>query len=748
MILRIFRGKSLLLPLLLLACSLTSKKAQDNSTRKVLSVEAIYGEKSLSGSLPRSVKWSPDGKKVTYLKDGAKSGVYDLWAYDLASNKAAVWIRSEEIVPVSDQKLSKEEEARRERARLFAKGIVDYFWSPEGNYLLFPLNGDLYLFELSTRKTRQLTASAEAEIDAKFSPDENWVSFIRENEIYVYDLNKSEEKRLTTDASETIWNGVAEFVAQEEMDRMTGYWWSPSSDRIAYIQVDHSKVPTFHIADYASRRSEPEKQFYPKAGDPNVSVKLGIIEAKPSATRWLDLGKEADIYLPRVSWLPDGKKLCYQIEDRNQKRLGVWIHDVETRESKLIHEEKENEWVELHDDLQFLEKDSQFTWSSEQSGWRHFYLGHFDKEFDAGTQLAPITKGNWDVKKLLKLDEKNRVAYFTADEKSPSEQHFYRVDLNGENFRRISQEEGWHTITLSPDFQSYVDVYSNPLRPQSMSIHRIDGTRVAYLEENRVAELEQYRLQKPEFFEFSSEEGLRFHARILKPENFDPSKKYPAIIFVYGGPGSQTVLKSWGGDRDLWHQMMAQKGYVVFTMDGRGTGGYGKTWTRSVYKDLGRLEALDQAAGAKYLKSLPYVNSNRIGIWGWSYGGYMTCMSMLLAPEQFQAGVAVAPVTTWRNYDTHYTERFMGLPNENVDGYERSSPITHAKNLKGKLLLVHGMADDNVHFQDTVLLIDALVKTGRSFDLMTYPGKRHSIPGRDARIHLFNKITNFFVQNL
>ena len=713
-----------------------------------LSVEAIFGGKSLAGTLPRAARWSPDGRTVTYLKGGAKEEVLDLWAYDLEAGKSSVLVASTDLVPEEEQSLSKEEEARRERARVFAKGIVDYQWSPKGGYLLFPLSGDLFLFDLATRKTRRLTKTEEAEIDPKFSPDEKRISFVRKHEIFALELEGGKEFQLTSGATEKVWNGEAEFVAQEEMDRMTGTWWAPGSDRIAYIQVDHRDVPPFHIPDYSESRVAWETQLYPKAGDPNVLVKLGVVDIEGGKTTWIDLGKETDIYLPRVEWLPDGKTLSFQLQSRRQETLDLYLCDPASGSTRRVHREVEKEWVDLHSNLRFLADGKRFLWSSEESGWNHLYLGFGAVDEATDGPMQPLTSGSWDVTGLAGVDEKAGTVYFAGTEKSHLERHLYRVRLDGKGLERITQEEGWHAVTLSPDFQHYIDQYSNPARPPSFSVHRIDGMRIGSIEEEAPTRLLHYRLSAPEFLSFYSEEGQSFFGKMIKPPGFDPGRRHPVLVFVYGGPGSQTVTKAWGGNRELWHQMLAQKGYIVFTMDGRGTGGRGKAWTRAVYKDLGHWETVDQAAGAKYLQSLPYIDPDRIGIWGWSYGGYMACMAMLASPGPFRVGVAVAPVTAWRNYDTHYTERYMGLPQENPSGYEASAPLTHAKNLRGKLLLVHGMADDNVHFQDTVQLADALVKAKKPFDLMVYPGRRHGISGRDAQVHVYEKITDFLLKNL
>lgn len=746
------RGKKGTVPFFFLATALFGCKTVEYSLPlsrpgRQLTVDQIFGPKGLSGSLPGGVKWSPDGKLVTFLKATEKDAeVLDLWAFDVASGKSSVLVAAAELAPEGDKKLSKEEEARRERARVFSKGIVEYSWSPEGRMLLFPLNNDLFVFDLATRKTQQLTKTEEGETDAKFSPDEKLVSFVRKNEIFVVELATGAETQLSSGATEAIWNGVAEFIAQEEMNRRTGYWWSPQSDRIAYTQVDHAKVPEFWISDFSDNRNKPEKQFYPKAGDPNVSVKLGVLSIAQKSTQWMDLGFEPDIYLARVEWLPDGKRLSYQLLNRAQNRLDLFLADPATGAAHSILTENENEWIELHDDLRFFEDGKRFLWSSQRSGRRHLYIGQLDAHAN-GEGLVPVTFGDWDAISLEHLDEKGERVFFTSNRKSPLEQHL-DVAKFGQTPASLTSEEGWHNATMSPDGASYIDQFSNSLRPPCLRIARVADSNFAYLEENPVPELARMDLRPPEFFEFRSAEGLSFHAKMLKPHGFDPAKKYPALVFVYGGPDSQTVKKAWGKERELWHHLLAQKGVVVFTMDGRGTGSRGKDWTRTVHRNLGHFETIDQISGAKYLASLPYVDANRIGIWGWSYGGYMSCMALFQEGTPFRLGIAVAPVTTWRNYDTHYTERFMGLPKENAEGYERSAPLSHAKNLRRRFLLIHGMADDNVHFQDSAMLIEALVKATRPFDMMLYPSKRHSIAGREAQTHLFEKMTDYVLRYL
>ncbi len=714
-----------------------------------LSVERIFDAPSLSGVSVSDVSWSPDAKTVAYLKADGSRNRKDLWLYELASKQSALFISAGEIL-AGEQKFSKDEAMMRERTRRTDLGITRFLWTPDGKTVIIPLSGDVFSVDVRTKAVRQITKTPQTEFDVKVSPDGKLLGFVREGEIVVLDLASNMERQLTSGATAKIKNGISEYIAQEEMDRHTGYWWSPDSRSIAYLQIDNTPVKEFHLTDFTGDFVDVEKQEYAKAGEANTIVKVGVVGVGDGKTVWLNLGKNSDIYVPRVDWFPDGKHVAVQIQSRNQDTLDLVLFDLARGASRLLLRETNAQWVRLHDDLMFIQNGEKFIWASERDGMKHLYLGSFPaptKPLPAAL-LNQITKGKWEVEKLVAVDEASEIIFFTAFEKSPLEKHLYSIKLDGSEMRRLTTSEGSHAPVMSSNYKHYVDTYSNAARPPLVACMTTDNSTAAMIEQNVVGELEQYALPAPEYFTIKSADGKwDLHALVIKPTSFRAAKKYPVIVYQYQGPTSQVVTKSWGGPRMLWHRSMAERGYLVFMVDGRGTPGRGREFQQMLHRNLGKYELEDQLAGAAYVKSLPYVDSTRIMIWGKSYGGYMTCLAMFRSAA-FKLGIAAAPVTLWNNYDTHYTERYMERPQENPEGYKESSPLTHAAGLKGKLLLIHGVADDNVHFQDSMVLADALQKAGKQFDFMAYPKATHSFAGKATATHWYNLMTRYILDNL
>lgn len=694
--------------------------------KKELTVERIYGKPSLTGHLPQGVQWSPDGKRITYLQRDKKTGRMDIWFYDVRTGKRGVLLDSDELRAPKDFQ------------------IGQYSWSPKGTDLLLPYKGDLFNYNLTTGELKRLTKTEEEEHDPKYSPDGRYVSFVRNYNLYVVNLATGEETPLTANGTEEVMNGQLDWVYPEELEITTAYWWSPNSRSIAYLQMDERSVPEYPILDFIPYHAVVEPKKYPKAGDPNPIARVGVVSLEDPQTIWMDTGEDTDVYIPRVMWLPQGKTLAIQVLNRDQTQLDLLLADPATGKTRRILRESDPYWINIRDHLHFFRDEKHLLWSSERDGFCHLYLYDLN-----GKLIRRLTTGKWQVEKLVGVDEKRRVIYFTATEKSPLERHLYQIKLNGTGFKRLTKQEGWHRIIMAPDQKHYLDYYSNVSTPTQLRLHKANGRFVAFIEENRVQELQEYALSTPEFLTLQADDGATLYAMMIKPPNFDPDKKYPVIIYVYGGPHGQVVRNSFrSGKGNLWHQLMAQKGYIIFSLDNRGSWGRGHAWETAIYRCFGRRELQDQLCGVKYLRSLPYVDKDRIGIWGWSYGGYMTCYAMLNAPEVFKVGVAVAPVTDWRNYDTIYTERYMDRPQDNPDGYRESSPLTYASNLKGRLLIIHGTSDDNVHFQNAVQLVNELIKAKKQFELMIYPRQSHGISDRTSRIHLFTMITNYFLENL
>lgn len=709
-----------------------------------LTLDAITGDAPLSGPTLLKPQIAPDGSRVTFLrgKDSDRNRL-DLWAFEVATGKTALLVDSADVLP-GEEVLSDEEKARRERQRTAAlSGIVDYQWSPDGKSLLFPLGGELYLYDLSKSgrtAVRKLTTGAGFATDPKVSPKGGFVSFIRGRNLWVIEVATGDEIQLTADGSGTIGNGVAEFVADEEMGRHTGYWWAPDDSAIAFARIDESGVPVQKRYEVYPDRTEVVEQRYPAAGDTNVAIRLATIAPKRGATpRWVDLGNNADIYLARVDWR-DPRRLTFQRQSRDQRRLELIEVELASGKQRTLIVETAKTWVPLHDALRFLE-DGRFLWSSERSGFEHLYLASED-----GRQLKPLTRGDWPVDALLAVDEAKGLVYFsagrTADGEADARQsQLHVVPLAGGRIRTLSTERGMHAASFAKNASVYVDSWSNAGTPPQIALHRADGTFVANLIDNDPAKPDHpyakyMTTHRPvEFGTLTAADGRTpLHYSLIKPPGFDPARRYPVLVYVYGGPAAQTVTDSWPGRGDhFFNQYMAQQGYVVFSLDNRGTPRRGAAFGGALYAKQGTVEVADQQAGVAWLRAQPWVDGERIGVHGWSNGGYMTLMLLAKAADDYACGVAGAPVTDWALYDTHYTERYMDLPAANVDGYREASVFTHIDGIRpDALLLIHGMADDNVLFGNSTKLMSLLQKRAVPFELMTYPGAKHGLRGKDA----------------
>ncbi len=713
-----------------------------------LDIERVFSDPDLSGTAPRSLKFSPDGTQVSYLQ--GKDENYrqlDLWVYDIQSGERRLLVDSARFSG-NARELDDVEKARRERQRISGQGIVEYFWSADASALLFPIHGDLFHYAVHTNKLRQITNTPEGESDPKFSPDGRYVSFIRDQNIYVVDLKTGKELALTEDGAGLIRNGMAEYVAEEEMQRFTGYWWSPDSSRIAFTQTDETPVEEAQRYEIYAATFKLNKQRFPRAGTPNVLIKLGVVKIKNRKTVWMDLGDNPDIYLARVNWLPDSKHLGFQRLARDQKSLDLLVADIKSGESRLVLHETADSWINLNDDLTFLADGKRFIWSSEQSGYRHLYLYNMD-----GKLLHALTGGDWAVNRLLKVDEEQGLLYFDGYYKTPLEQHFYHAQLDGSNAampEQITRRSGWHNVTISPVNAGYIDSYADPDTPPQVCLHIEGAQQHVWMDENRLGEDHPYypyldNHAPVEFGKIKAEDGKDLYYRLTKPADFNPDQKYPALVHVYGGPHAQLVRRTWG---PLWYQALAAKGYIIFTVDNRGSAHRGRIFEEPLYRRLAHAEVRDQLQGVSYLKTLDYIDPARLGLFGWSYGGYMTLMTLMQSPGTFSAGVSGAPVTDWRLYDTHYTERYLGDPVANEKGYDQSSVLSYTDALADPLMIIHGMADDNVTFQNSTSLISDLQRKNKPFEVMVYPGETHSIRDKALSKHLYNTIFNFLDRHL
>jgi dipeptidyl-peptidase 4 len=644
-----------------------------------------------------------------------------------------------------------------------ALSIEAYELSPDGNRLLISTEHEsiyrhsykatYYVYDLKSRQLSPLSKNGK-QANATFSPDGARVAFTRGNNLFLSNLTEGSEKPITTDGKfNQIIHGSTDWVYEEEFAFVKAFDWSPDGKKVAYYTFDESQVPEYNMQVWgenpADRLYPVDYRFkYPKAGQANSQIALSIYDLEKGQTIKVDLGNETDIYIPRIKWTKNPNLLSVKKMNRLQNRLDILHADATTGKTQNVLTEESKTYVDLEftDDLTYLDNGKQFVHSSERSGFKHFYL--YDM---SGKLIRQITSGNWEVTDLVGIDEKAQLLYFTSREVSPLEKHLYRVRLDGKSKARLTEKAGTHNINLSPDRKFYLDYHAAADAPLTVSLHRAPaGTLVKVLENNEALRnrLAEYAISKKEFFQFNTSGGVALNGWMIKPANFDASKKYPVLMFVYGGPGSQTVTNNWDARDFFWYQTLAQKGYLVVSVDNRGTGARGRDFKHATYANLGKLEVQDQIEGARYLGSLPYVDASRIGIWGWSYGGYMTSLCMTVGADYFKTGIAVAPVTSWRFYDTIYTERFLKTPQENPGGYDDNSPLTHADKLKGNYFLIHGTGDDNVHFQNAVVMENALIKAGKQFRSFYYPNRNHSIGGGKTRLHLYTMMTDFVEKNL
>ncbi len=737
-------GPAVLLIFLALIAIQPSQSSAQQSTAvrgKALTVERIYSQPSLSGRLTRGLTWTPDGKQLSYFetKGSGKETKTELWVMDAASGERRILVASDKLESILPADSSKPTQA----TGLGRRAPSQYQWTPDGSGILFQGGTALAWLDLKSQAARTLVSGTVNIADPKISPDGRFVSFIRDHNVWLVNLADGKERAITQGGTEEIRKGELDWVYPEELDIKTAYWWSPDSSAIAYLEMDERKVSQYPMVDFSSPSGEAEMERYPVAGGANPIVRVLVASLAGGESRVMDAGAEADIYIPRVNWLTDSKHLAIQRLNRAQTELDLLIADVSTGNSHVALTEKDPYWINVSDDLFFLKDGKRFLWSSEHSGYRHLYL------YDVGgKQLAQITKGDWEVAAVDGVDEAKGLVYFTATERSPTERQLYHVALDGSGFTRLTKEDGTHAVVLAPNASAFIDTFSSTAAPPRQDLYRADGSRIAAINENKVAELADYHLSPTEFLGVKSHDGVQLNASIIKPPDFDPQKKYPVLVFTYGGPHAQVVRNAWGGATFLWHQLMAQKGYIIFALDNRGSGGRGHLFEEPVHFRLGAQELSDQRDGVAYLKTLPYVEGNRIGIWGWSYGGHMTLHAMFEAGGDFKVGFAGGPVTDWRYYDSIYTERYMGLPQKNKVSYEESSPVKNATHLKGKLLIAHGTGDDNVHFANTLTVINDLIEAGKYVEVLAFPGRGHGVSDPPARRILMQRVTQFFLDNL
>ncbi len=687
--------------------------------------------------VPGRIGFTPDGAAVTYLFSAEGNLVRSLWRYEIATGERRVIAG-----PPPQQEFSRDEELRRERMRQREAGVTDYAYATtaEPPVLLIPQDGALTLRFGNGAEGRRLPGT-EGAIDPRLNTAGTRVAFVREGNLFVVDVASGESRQLTSDAVDGLTNGVAEFIAQEELDQPRGFWWSDDGTRIAFTRVDSRHIPVYPIVHQGKDEVDIEPHRYPFAGQPNAFVQLGVVDAETGATTWMDLGPERDVYLARVLWRPDGK-LTAQVLSRGQGRLTTLVFD--GGESRVLLEESTAPWFNLGQNLRFLDS-GEFVRTGEESGFRHLYLHAAD-----GAEIRQLTAGDWVVTHVIALDKAGRRVYFAGTREGVTERHVYAVSLHGGETERLTTGPGWHDAVFSNDCGRWVEVHSSLAHGPRLTLRGFAGEAPVLLFANEHASAGAIGLAPPEMHTFPAEDGTPLQALLYRPAPAPVGGgTHPLVVSVYGGPHVQRVADEWSNTVDMRAQYLAQHGYAVLKVDNRGSANRGLAFEAHIHRAMGSVEVTDQVAAVQWAaRTFDFIDPARTGIYGWSYGGYMTLMCMLRAPEVFHVGVAGAPVTHWDNYDTGYTERYMSTPQLNPEGYRESSPLTHIEQLAGKLMVVHGMIDENVHFRNTARLLVAMATAAKEYELLIYPEERHMPRDQKGMEDQERKVLGFIERNL
>ena len=699
---------------------------------KIIQLEDIWASRTFSPEWVWGINSMKDGVHYSSLNYGDKNVYITQYSYE-TGDSISIIVDSKDLDGISfdDYIFS----ANEQKVLLPTETESIYRYSSRSNY---------FVYDRETKIAQELSEGKQRL--AQFSPDASKVAFVKENNIFIKDITNNTELQITFDGEiNKIINGATDWVYEEEFAFDNGMLWNTSGNKIAYYKFDEEKVPEFSMDLFTGLYPSQSQFKYPKAGETNSTVEVFIYDLDSNKTIKANIDSEEKFYIPRIKWTPDENVLSVQRMNRHQNKLDFILVDAKDGSSQTIFTENDAAYIDITDNLTFLNDGKYFIWTSEKSGYNHIYLYNLK-----GKQVRQITKGNYDVTDFYGIDESNNTVYFASAERSPMHRDIYAIQLNGKNKKTLTNKIGTNSATFSTNYKYFINQYSNANTPYYFSLFDAKGNEVRMLKDNSTLNnsLAEYALSQKEFFNFKTTEGINLNGWMMKPHNFDETKQYPVFMYLYGGPGSQQVTDSWGGSNFLWYQMLTQQGFIVACIDNRGTGARGSEFKKCTYQQLGKLETEDQIEANRYLANLTYVDGSRIGIFGWSYGGYMSSLCLLKGADEFKMAIAVAPVTNWRYYDSIYTERYMRTPQENASGYDDNSPINHVEKLKGKYLLVHGSADDNVHYQNTMEMTNALVNANKQFDLFIYPNKNHGIYGGYTRLHLFTKMTNFIKENL
>jgi dipeptidyl-peptidase-4 len=723
---------------------------QPSGSAKDLTLENIFAPDGITGRGPDTIKWSPDGKKVSYLLHAAQGEKADLYYIDVASGKPAVLVSAEKMAAmVPRQSSTKDDRERDNRARYRVAG---YHWAPDSGHILFDSNGQLWYYTLATGTAVPLSSAADAAGDPKFSPDGKRLSYLRRHNLVIRPVEGDGENALTNDTSEDLLNGEVDWVYAEELDVRSNYFWSPNGHKIVFLQMNEAKVPTYPITDFIPQHPTVAQEKYPKVGDPNPEVRLGVVGSNGGSVKWISLpdsrsSANQDIYIPRFGWLRDGV-VWAMVLNRAQNQLDLYFIDADSGKSRRVLRETSDTWIEMDDSFKILKSGDKFLWPSWRDGHTHLYLYSFDKTNPLAAEARlenQVTKGDFEVFGVAGVDEGSGTVYVNANPGDDREHHLCSVKLDGSNFQNLTRTQpGTHTVNFAPDARNYVDQFSAIMTPPQLSFCRIGGACDAIWKSKSI---EGYKLTAPQFVDFKAEDGTLLRGLIYLPPD-SAGGKIPLINNPYGGPHGQVVRNAWGGTGMLFNQLLMRDGFAVLQVDNRGMWARGKKFAGVLKHNFGEVELKDQLAAIdQALKKFPQLDGSRLGWWGWSYGGFMTLNAMTHS-DRFIAGVSVAPVTDWHDYDSIYTERYEGLVPENEAGYKKSSPVNFAGQLQGHLLEVHGTSDDNVHMQNTMQMINGFINAGKQFDLQLYPRKTHGISGQATRVHLYTRIREHFRREL
>jgi dipeptidyl-peptidase 4 len=732
----------------LLLCLLSAPlaTAQSTPTSKPLTIEAIFAEGSITGRAPETLQWSPGNASFSFIQRDDAGDHGQLWSIDATTGAQTVLVNETKLAMLASPAEKIKDD--RERERITRYHVAAYQWAPDSRHLLFDTQGQLWMYDLQSGTAVQFSSSPDASWDPKFSPDGNRVAYLRQHNLYVRAASGQHEKALTNDKEENLLDGEVDWVYAEELSVRSNYFWSPDGKDIVYLQMDETKVPAYPITDWLPTHPRLEQEKYPKAGDPNPAVRLGVVSAEGGKTKFISLTEDKDVYIPRFGWLRDGL-LWAEVLNRAQDELDLYFVDAHSgRSRKVLSESSPDSWVNVNDDFTPLKSGSQFLWSSWRDGNTHLYLYSFDKENPLAADASlerQLTRGDFEVLGVESVDASAGVVYFSANKDDPRQKQLYSIKLDGSGFARVSQDAGTHEVIFAPDSKHYLDTYSALLTPPRLLACSPGGSCQRAWESHPV---EEYGLTAPQFLQFKAGDGTALEGQLLLPPEAASNSKIPLIVYIYGGPAAQVVVNEWIGDRGLFHEILASRGFAVLSVDNRGTPNRDRKFQAAIRHEYGAVELQDQLSALdQLLAQYPQLDRGRVGIWGWSNGGSMTLYA-LTHSDAFKAGVSVAPVTDWRNYDSIYTERYQGLPRDNGKGYDDLFLAKVADQLHGSLFLAHGTSDDNVHFQNSIQMIEALVKAGKQFRFMAYPNKTHSIHGGEDRDHLFHAIADHFEHEL